>query len=992
MRIRRKKKSAEISPTHGLDDPLAALDAKAIGPQLTASEEDVERIAVTNPAASYVMVPGVGSILSSGTRDSGTAVVPPAVGGLPLLWVGRAAYSSKGIAAVFFSGSLHSIGRAAFFKCRHLKTVLFTDTIEYIGRSAFAYCTELETVELPAGLRTLGKRAFRGCERLRHVTIYETVAAIDDGAFEGCAPDLVIHCVQRSFADSWARRHGINVIHDVPEQGHEPSANAPKEFVEDGIMYRSVAPGTAEVRGVIDHEVASLTIPGTAAERTVTGIGPRACYGLMNLEEVTLPRALQYIGAEAFQQCPSLKAVNGLLRVSVVSMRAGLESFTQRKSPQGKHDVDADYIRLTPRMVSQMLEIPLPEDAGVPRDSVFSEVAAGELSSSRGSLYFCRTLPSPELLDRLLERGIAAFVASAPVRSRDGRVFPTFIHPNPEQGFLEICSWIASQNFAKTIAITGSVGKTTTKEMIQLVCSAGFRSIYSKGNQNGVAQVGRYIQKVALTTEVLVQETGAAHPGLIESDARMLHPDAFVVTNIGLNHVGNYGGKQENILNDKMSHDKHLPENGVAFINYDDEKLRAYSVNHAVTSYGIESRDTSYYADEITESDGEIHFDIVESSTESRSPTIVHSFGRYNASNAVVAFAVGRWLGIPERKIVAAIGKYRGEGLRQNLVELGGQRVLVDCYNASETAIVSTAEALRTITVGPNGRRILVFADIDDKLGDVTEEVHRRVGRAIAAMPNIDLFVCFGEHAGWSAEEARKAGAHVYHTVDRHSLTEKLRAELQPSDVIAFKGGQQMALSITIDSLFGSSFVLLDGDVLVKRGTQTHRNGLLYRHIREFGTEMRRMTPEFAGNTVHIEPELDGEPVLMVGKLACSGRPITSVKIPEPVRTIAQSAFFRCAALTDVSLPSTLQLIGRSAFNGCISLADLEVPDGVATIEQRAFFGCSNLRHLDLPATVKTIGADAFKGCDQLEIRCPKGSWVAGHLAKEWPDLSVTTY
>lgn len=978
------------SPDVDCEDPVTSLR----GPRRGLFNRRVVRkteISVDNPAASYIMVPSSGAILSKGHRERGTVVVPPAVGGLPLLWVGRDAYAGSQIASVFFASPLASIGRAAFFECRSLTSVSFSDSIEYIGRSAFESCSALEQVRLPAKLKVIGKRAFRKCESLREVRIPGSVEDIGAEAFNGCSPSLVIQCEKGSYAHRWAESRGIKVNLTAAEDVLS-MRSAALETSNGGILYQIIASASAEVKRILDSSVTRVEIPEEVGGFPVTGIGARSFTELRGLTEVTIPPSVQYIAAKAFDGCPNLRSVKGLSDVSVISLEAGLGEFLTRKSPLGQHDVDADFIRFTPRMVSRLLDVAVPSALEGRQDQIFTQLAAGELSSSAGSMYFCRTAPSGSLVRRLLQRGIVAFVAAAPVQDSEGKTVPTFLHSDPASAFEKLCSWVAEQNFAKTIAITGSIGKTTTKEMVQLVCSAGFRTVYSKGNQNGVAQVGRYIQKVSLRTEVFVQETGAAHPGLIDSDAKMLHPDAFVVTNIGLNHVGDYGGKQENILKDKMSHDKYLPEDGVAFINYDDEMLRAYPLDHQVVSYGIDSRDTDYHAESAGEADGVISFDIAEARTGKRAPAKVYSFGRYNVSNALVAFAVGRWLGVPTSKIVRAIGRYRGEGLRQNLTELGGQKVLVDCYNASETAIASTATALQTITVAHGGRRILVFADIDDKLGDMTEEVHRRVGQAIAAMDDIDLFVCFGEHAGWSAEEAQKAGAKVFHTNDRTVLDSTLRAELRPSDVVAFKGGQQMALSITIDHLFGSYFVLQDGDVLLRRGRQFVRNGLQYRRIRDYGTEIRRPVSEFSEDAVTVESEIDGSPVLMVGKLAFSGRSISSVTVPEPVCTIAQSAFFRCSALSSVVLPSTLRFIGRSAFNACVSLEELTVPEGVTTIEKRAFFGCRNLRRLELPSTVVTMGTEVFKGCDHLEITCPADSWVASHLATAWPKIKVNTF
>src|SRR5699024_4367797 len=108
-----------------------------------------------------------------------------------------------------------------------------------------------------------------------------------------------------------------------------------------------------------------------------------------------------------------------------------------------------------------------------------------------------------------------------------------------------------------------------------------------------------------------------------------------------------------------------------------------------------------------------------------------------------------------------------------------------DCYNSSEVAITTTADALQALSVDGNGRRIYVVADIDDKLGDITEEVHRRVGRELATRTEIDRFYLFGPHAAWIAEELRSRGRDVFDTVDRNDLHEALKIDLTDHDVVA---------------------------------------------------------------------------------------------------------------------------------------------------------------------------------------------------------------
>lgn len=643
---------------------------------------------------------------------------------------------------------------------------------------------------------------------------------------------------------------------------------------------------------------------------------------------------------------------------------------------------------LSAEFLAQFLGLNIPE--GISKDQEFDFLSHSVLTSNSNSIHFGSFQRNySQEIQEIIDRGVRFFVSNRQIRDESGKDIPTLIVDNPRKSFIDCCKYISSLYPAKRIALTGSVGKTTTKEMVQLVLSQSFITLYSKGNQNGIAQVGRYVQRLTDATEMYVQETGAGRPGLVEAGAQVLRPDSFIVTNIGLNHIGNYGGSQQALLEDKLSLDRYLPSDGVAFLNFDDPILRGVSLEHRVISYAVDDALADYYAEEVSERDGKIYFTAVERNSDVRVPIVVNSFGRHNVSNALVAFAVGRWANVPVPAIAQGIASYQGEGLRQNLMEVAGRRILVDCYNASEVAIESTAAALETISLEPGGRRIYVVADIDDKLGHVTEEVHRRVGVALAQRSEIDKLVFFGEHMAWAAEESRKFGLDVFHSTDRDELVAYISESFTPEDVIAFKGGQQMALSIVIDQLYGTSLILLDGDVLRKRGKKAIRDSIEYRMISEYGVELRRPTKKFNASQVVVRSKVNFAPVHLIGKLAFFKSEITAIAIPSPVRTIGLSAFYRATHLHQVVLPPTLKLIERSAFNGCVSLREIEIPQGVTTIGRRAFYGCRRLKRIMIPDSVVSIATEIFDGCSDLTVVCPEGSMIEREVRMNYPDILV---
>lgn len=755
------------------------------------------------------------------------------------------------------------------------------------------------------------------------------------------------------------------------------------------------------------------TLTDVVLPNSLITIGTSAFAGCTSLERIRIPPTVRNIGIGAFDGCQDalvFEVTRGShahkwarrnqrahspagkrFAVFRLSPRPDVNSLpSQRPEELARQDPGATRLveevtstRLSLRMVCRILKTPLPSQYEQLADSPFTSLSASQQSMTSDSLFFLRQ-GTESLTKKILARRVRMYVSPEPVSGTNGDPLPTLIHPSPMDAYVQVCAWMKERYAATTIAVTGSVGKTTTKEMLALVCDQRFETLRSAGNRNGVTQVGMHVQRLTRETEIYIQETGAGRPGLIERGAQILHPDALVLTNIGLNHVGAYGGSQEAILHDKLSHDRHMADGGVVFANFDDPILRNVAYQSRLISYGIESRDVDFYAENVMSNDGHLEFDVVDAAKNSSTRIVLPAFGSHNVANAVVAFAVARWLGIPDSSAVEALADYHGDGLRQNFTEIAGHRILVDCYNASEGAIASTSDALQTISVPDGARRILVFADIDDKLGDMTEEVHRRVGMRFAEQDGIETIVCFGAHASWSAEEALARGKHVLHTNNRDELHEILADIIRRDDVVAFKGGQQMALSITIDTLFGSDFVLMDGDVLAVRGTGYEMNDVQYRHLREYGTTLRRLLPGFSGHELDVQPSINGHPVYMVGKAACARSDLTTVRIPPPVRTLAQAAFFLARDLKDVDLPDSLRYIGRSAFNGCSSLEELVIPEGVTTIGRRAFYKCTNLRRLVIPDSVKTIEPQAFSYCLQLTIETPEDSFAAQHCHEHW--------
>lgn len=636
---------------------------------------------------------------------------------------------------------------------------------------------------------------------------------------------------------------------------------------------------------------------------------------------------------------------------------------------------------LTFRDILALLGHDLPDSSQISLDQKFDHFTAPWAFAVENSLHFSsgNTLAQT---DKLVASGIRAFIESKQQFTSDGEQIPTYIVEDPIDCYVRLMRTLKQKHRVKTLAITGTTGKTTCKDMIQAVCATNFKTHFSKGNANVLGRVGTTIQRLPSDAEFYIQETGAVEPGIIEKAARMLEPSAALITNIGFAHIGEYGGKQDNVLADKLSLDKYLPDDGVFFVNWDDEILRNKKFIHTVISYSLASPESDYWAESIREVDAGVNFDIVERQTGSRTQARLHVAGKHNVLNAVAAFAVGRWAGIEPEKIVRGLASFRTTGTRQNLRMIGGQKVLVDCFNASELAILSTAETLESLSIKADGRRVYVIGDIP-RLGESSESIHRQVGRDLAAYQSISKFFLFGQNMKFTAEELKFAGRDVYHTLDRNQLNSELATQIRFEDVVAFKAGAPTAMALTVDALYGTSY--LYSDPYYWKSNKRVVNDIIYRDIKEFGVEAKALTDHSNVEAITIGGNISGSPVVLLGARAFQNSNLGNVIIESPVRSIGFRAFHNSLKLSSIKLPSSLKVIGRGAFNGCKSLTSVELSEGLTTIQEGAFARCANLRKLLIPRSVRTVEPGAFLYCNRIVVECYRDSPVAELLRQRLP-------
>ena len=347
----------------------------------------------------------------------------------------------------------------------------------------------------------------------------------------------------------------------------------------------------------------------------------------------------------------------------------------------------------------------------------------------------------------------------------------------------------------KVVGITGSVGKTSTKEMIASVLSEKYRVLKTEGNYNN--EIGRplTIFKIRAEHEVAVLEMGISEFGEMHRLATMANPDICVITNIGLCHLENLKTR-DGILKAKTESFAHLKKDGIAILNGDDDKLSTIRQvgDKEPVFYGMEEKmeyredaKKSVYATGV-ENLGLYGMQARIHTPEGERDVRIPIPGEHNVYNALAATAVGLSLGLSLDQISSGILKAKTIGGRTNLLNTGSMTVIDDCYNANPVSMKASIDVLATA----EGRKIAVLGDMGE-LGENEKKLHYEVGEYLAKK-EIDVLFCAGELSEEIAKAAQKESktCEVYYFKTRDALLEQLLPFLKKGDTVLVKASHFM--------------------------------------------------------------------------------------------------------------------------------------------------------------------------------------------------------
>ncbi len=339
----------------------------------------------------------------------------------------------------------------------------------------------------------------------------------------------------------------------------------------------------------------------------------------------------------------------------------------------------------------------------------------------------------------------------------------------------------------ESIAVTGSVGKTSTREMIASVLSKSYNLMVTEKNMNG--HIGLPLMALKLENQDLaVLENGIDFVGEMDILGSITTPEIAVITNIGTSHIGKFGS-QDIIYREKTNIAKYLIGKKVLLLNRDDKYLKKYTNEDVnIIYYGLSD------AKNIDIQDDKIEFTTIINNKEER--VTINAIGNHNVINAIIAIRVAELYNMPTDRIIDGIASYHNFTRRLEKISFNGITLIDDTYNASPS---STESGLKTINHQNCKRRIAVLADIKE-LGDYAKEIHTKLGEVFKTL-NYDILISYGEDMKYLHDVAVKYVPECYHFENSIQAEEKIRDIMNSGDIIYFKGSNVMKVNEIIENI-----------------------------------------------------------------------------------------------------------------------------------------------------------------------------------------------
>lgn len=427
----------------------------------------------------------------------------------------------------------------------------------------------------------------------------------------------------------------------------------------------------------------------------------------------------------------------------------------------------------------------------------FDSVCTDTRKITQGSLFIAikgENFDGHDFAQKAIESGAQAVICERDCGLGDRQI----LVESTRLALLDLAGYYRSLFKIPVIGITGSVGKTTTKEMTHAVMSSKYNTLKNEGNLNNEIGVPLTLFRLDKTHEAAVIEMGMSGFDEISRMTKAVKPDAAIISNIGVSHIEHLGSR-EGILRAKLEILHGMKPDAPVVLNADDDMLITVRPGaHPVTYYGIENEKSIFKAFDITSKENETELTVGFNGGSGR--VSLPFPGRHNVYNALAAVAAGSLFGIEPLDGFEALKSYVPAGMRQRINKKFGMTFIEDCYNASPDSQAAALAVLGSINAK---RKIAVIGDMLE-LGAVSESAHYEVGKK-AAQNGIDAVFTYGERALQTAKGASDGNvATVKSFLNKEELSKELIGFLEQGDAVLFKASRGMKLEEVIFSVYGA--------------------------------------------------------------------------------------------------------------------------------------------------------------------------------------------
>ena len=596
--------------------------------------------------------------------------------------------------------------------------------------------------------------------------------------------------------------------------------------------------------------------------------------------------------------------------------------------------------------IAEQLNVEIPDKYSYVKECSVNTITARTFETCPGTIFFFRQQFNDKNDKKLQNEFLRTRMAFKVFSRKNLFIFsykklPSFIPhvviKDAREAHIQTMAWYKKKFLdIPFIGVTGSIGKTSTKDMIFSVLNEKFNTERNLRNTNVQVKIGLNMQNILPDTELFVQEIGGGRPGGASRHSRMVLPDLAVVTNIGTAHIGNFGS-QELLMANKLGIAEGMSEDGTLLLNGDDPLLINADVDKNVIYYAVDNKNADYYVEDIVEGTNKTFFTIVHG--DHRVRMRINVIGKYNVLNAVCAYAIAKKYGMTDKEISSGLKKFQTSGVRQNIIKVGGYTLFMDCYNASLESVKTSLSVLNKLPIGENNKKIAIIGDLTG-VGNLQEEINTEVASTLSQY-DFDNILCYGNESQDVSNKLKSLNNEINCTAinDAKELETWMSSNINIGDVALLKGSSKAKLDERVDNVFGTNTC-----------DQRYIDEAEYITLKTKGFEYK-LFGEYASIKKY---KAYNKTVTMKDTIA--GKKITKLW----PNSMANNSFEK------VVLPNNLIQIGKKSFANCSGLREIVIPDTVKFIGNEAFANCKNLEKVTLPNNLVYMGKDVFINCDKL--------------------------